>query len=190
MRFRTIALGGALLLASGAASATTFDFNLSNHAARVGLSQPLTTTGLEVDGDWLHHQDNGEILSAGLHLVNDANPGRGSLKVGLGAKLFYVNFDRWGLDDGTSVAIGGKFRYTWPDFNRFAIGGHLYYAPSVTSTGDLDSYGEAAIRAEYLVLRNANAYLGLRTIRVGLDRRGDDSKTFDSGLHAGIRLDF
>jgi len=189
MRFRMIALGSALFLATGAASATTFDFNLASNAARVGLTQPLTTTGLEVGGGWLHHQDNGEILDAGLHLVNDANPGRGSLKVGLGAKLFYVNFDERGLDDGSSVAIGGKFRYTWPDFNRFAIGGHLYYGPSVTSAGDLKSYGEAAIRAEYLVLRNANAYIGVRRIRVGVDPR-DDTETFESGVNAGIRLDF
>lgn len=188
MRFRAIAVAVAGLLAGGPASAGSVDFNLSNDAFRIGGSQEITPNGLEVDGDWLHEEDSGDVFGLGLHLMDDANAGRGALHIGVGAKLFYVDLDDAGYDGG-SLAIGGRFRYTWPSFNRFGIGGQLYYAPGVTSSGDIDSYLEAAVRAEYLVLRNANAYIGVRTIRVGVEPTGD-TETFESGLHIGIRLDF
>lgn len=188
MRLRSMAMAGALLAATGTAGAGTLDLNLSNDAVRFGASQAVTDTGLEADGDWLHHTDHGDVLGAGLHLVDEAAPGRGALTLGVGGKLFYVNGDESDFD-GAAVAIGGRFRYTWPTFNRFGIGGQLYHAPSVTSGGDVDRYTEGAVRAEYLVLRNANAYLGLRAVRVGVEP-SDDTETFESGLHAGIRLSF
>lgn len=188
MRFRALAVVVAGLLAGGQASASSVDFNLSNDAFRIGGSQELTANGLEIDGGWLHEEESGDVFGLGLHLMDDANAGRGALDIGIGGKLFYVDFDE-GDYDGGSLAIGGKFRYTWPTFNRFGIGGQIYYAPGVTSSGDVDSYLEAALRAEYLVLRNANAYIGVRTIRVGIEP-SDETETFESGLHVGIRLDF
>jgi hypothetical protein len=188
MRFGALVAAVAGALAAGSATAGSVDFNLSNDAFRIGGAQQIAGNGLEVDGDWLYEDDNGNVFGLGLHLMDDANAGRGALDIGIGGKVFYVDFDDTSYDGG-SLAIGGKFRYTWPTFNRFGIGGQLYYAPGVTSTGDIDSYLEAALRAEYLVLRNANAYIGLRTIRVGVEPT-DETETFESGLHVGIRLDF
>lgn len=186
MRLRLIGLS--LVLAGGTASATDIDFNLSSDAARLGIVQPLSRPGLEVNGSWLHHEDDGDILGAGLHLVDIADPGRGALDVGVGAQVFAVSLDDDDADGG-ALAIGGKFRYTWPTFNRFGIGGHLYYAPSVTSGGDIERYVEGALRAEYLILQNANAYLGVRQVRIRNDI-SNDTETFESGLHGGIRLRF
>ncbi len=187
MRFRSSAIVLSCLLAGGQASAGSVDFNLSDDAFRLGGAQDITETGLELEGSWLHEQDSGDLLDVGLHLIDDANPGRGALDIGVGGKLVYIDFDD-ADSDGAAFAIGGKFRYTWATFNRFAVGGHLYHAPSVTSGGDIDDYTEAALRAEYLVLRNANAYIGVRNVRVGLDSGG--TETFESGLHLGVRLDF
>lgn len=187
MRLMPVLFAAVLAGAAGSASAGTLDLNLSNDAVRFGAAQPLTETGLELSGDWLHHEDNGDVLGAGLLLVDEAEPRRGALTLGAGAKLVYVNGDG-GDADGQALGIGGRFRYTWPTFNRFGVGGQLYYAPSVTAGGDLDRYLEAALRAEYRVLRNADAYLGVRSVRVG--EEGGDTDTFESGLHAGIRLSF
>ncbi|MGD8429375.1 MAG: YfaZ family outer membrane protein [Ectothiorhodospiraceae bacterium] len=186
MKFRL--LGLVLLLGCTAASATELELNLSNDAARASVVQPIDPQGLEVGGGFLHHVDNGDILDAGLHLVDIADPGRGALDVGLGAKVYAVSFDDSDADGG-ALAVGGKFRYTWPTFNRFGIGGHLYYAPRVTSGGDIDRYVEGAIRAEYLIIKNANAYIGFRRIEVG-NKKTDNTETFDTGLNAGIRLEF
>lgn len=188
MRAYRLVLPLALLLTSGGASATSLNFNLSGEAARLGVVQPLQRNGLQVGASWLHHEDDGDILAAGLHLMDDAQPGRGSLDIGVGAKIFLISEDSRDADGG-ALGIGGKFRWTWPTFNRFGIGGHAYYAPDVTSAGDIEEYMEAALRAEYLILRNANAYVGVRAIRIGDEHTGD-TETFESGLHAGIRIEF
>lgn len=181
-------LGGLILgLAASTAHAAEFDVNLSDEAARINLSEQVTTTGLHVDGGWLHDDDDGDVLSAGALLVDDAAAGRGALNVGVGAKLFYVDFDA-GNADGSAVGLGGRFRYTWPSYNRFGIGGHAWYAPDVTASGDIEGYYEAAVSAEYLVLRNANAYIGLRAVRIKPENGG--TETFESGPHVGLRLKF
>lgn len=185
MRFYLMVL---LLLLSTSALATSLDLNLSNRAVRAGLTQPLQANGLEVGGSWLHHIHHGDVFDAALHLVDYPEPGRGSLKLGVGGKLLLIDENHPNVE-GVALAIGGKLRYTWPTYNRFGIGGDVYYAPNVTSGWDVDHYFEGALRAEYLILRNANVYVGLRTVRVG-DGRHNDTHNFDSGVHLGLRLDF
>lgn len=190
MRLRHLALVPALLAAAAPAAATSLDFNLSSESAKLSFIQPLAPEGLEIGGGWLHHEDDGDLLELDLHLVDDANPGRGALELGVGGKLVAVNDDRRDAEGG-SLAIGGKFRWTWPNFNRFAVGGHAYYAPGATSASDIDGYQELALRAEYLLLRNANAYLGYREVELDYDgRRFGSDRDFDSGPYAGIRISF
>jgi len=190
MRPRHLAIIPVLLAAAAPAAATSLDFNLSDESAKLSFIQPLAPEGLEIGGGWLHHEDDGDLLEVDLHLVDDANPGRGALEVGVGGKVVAVEDDRRDADGG-SLAIGGKFRWTWPDFNRFGIAGHGYFAPGATSASDIDGYREFALRAEYLVLRNANAYIGFRDIELEFDgsRFGSD-RDFDSGPYAGIRISF
>ena len=186
------ALRGILLAVFGVVvapvHATEVEFDLSNESARLAGAHQVTDTGLELDASWLHHEDHGDIAGVGAHLVDNPLPGRGSLRAGVGGRLYFVEQDGR-RDDGQAVALGGKVRYTWPTFNRLGLAGHFYFAPDVTSFGDLDSYLEFMVRAEYLVLRNAGAYLGFRTVRVG-EERNDDSRTFDAGPVLGIRIQF
>ena len=191
MRLYRFALLPALLgLTAAPATATELEFNLSGESAELSFVQPLAPEGLELGGGWLHHEDDGDLLDVDLHLVDDANPGRGALELGVGGKLVAASDDRRDADGG-ALAIGGKFRYTWPGFNRFGIGGHAYYAPGATSVSDIDGYNEIALRAEYLVLRNANAFVGYRRVELDYDGpRFGKSRTFDGGPYAGIRIEF
>lgn len=191
MRLRELALVPLVLgVAAAPAAATSIDFNLSGESAKLSFIQPLEPEGLEVGGGWLHHEDDGDLLEAELHLVDDANPRRGALELGVGGKLVAVSDDERDADGG-ALTIGGKFRYTWPNFNRFGIGGHAYYAPGATSASDIDGYQEFALRAEYLVLRNASAYIGYRDIELDYDgRRFGSDRSFDDGFYAGVRISF
>lgn len=185
---RAVALT-ATLLASAAATASSLDLNVSDDALRFGGRYQLESgNGLEVNADWLHHQDNGDVLGAGMLMVNDAAAGRGALKVGVGGKLFYAAVDRRDAD-GAALGLGGRFHWTAPQWNRLAFAGHGYFAPDVTSGGDIDDYTELGVRAEYLVLKNAHAYLGYRNVRVGNGKTGD-TETLDSSVNVGLRLDF
>lgn len=175
-------------LALGSVHATEVEFDLSDDSARLAGAHQITDTGLELDASWLHHKDDGDVAGVGAHLVDNPLPGRGSLRAGVGGRLYFVEQDGR-RDDGQAFALGGKARYTWPTFNRVNIAGHFYFAPDVTAFGDLDSYLEFMVRGEYLVLRNAGAYLGFRTVRVG-EERNDDTRSFDSGPVLGIRIRF
>lgn len=188
MRFGLRGLFISLMFIGTSAAATSLDVNLSPHAVRAGLAEQLTNSGLEIGGHWLHDIDDGDVLDATLLLIDAPEPGRGALELGVGGKLLLIEQD--GPDaEGAALALGGKVRYTWPTFNRLGIGAHIYYAPNVSSVGDVKRYFEGALRLEYLILRNANVYLGVRTVRIGDDRR-DETRTFDAGPILGVRLDF
>lgn len=175
------------MLITTTAAATSVGVNLSTHSVRAQVTQPLVH-GLELGGGWLHHINHGDVLDVALHLVDFPEPGRGALKLGVGGKLLLIEEDSPDVT-GVAFALGGKVRYTWPTYNRFGIGADIYYAPDVSSGGDVKHYFEGSLRAEYLILRNANVYLGVRTVRIGDDPR-NDTHNFDSGPFLGLRLNF
>lgn len=187
MRLRLIGLLLPMLIATSAA-ATSLDVNLSTRALRLRLAQPLLANGLEIGGGWLHHTSHGDVFDLALHLVDFPEPGRGALQLGVGGKLLAIDEDHPNVE-GVALALGGKVRYTWPTFNRFGIGADVYYAPNVSSGGDVKHYFEGALRAEYLILRNANVYVGVRTVRIG-DGPHHENHNFDSGAFLGLRLSF
>lgn len=175
----------ALGLAQGAAAAE-LDFDLSNSSARIAYRFDVTDTGLSADVGLLHHEDDGDVLHIGILLVGDAGQGEEPLTAGLGLRALNVDAN---VVDGTALAIGGFANYVFPDYNRFAIGGEVYIAPSVTSFGDLDSYLELSVRGEYRLTKTAAVYVGVR------DVQGDfvapiGSQTIDDGIFVGISLDF
>lgn len=188
MHLRLMGLFLLSMLITTSAAATSLDVNLSTRALRARLTQPLLVNGLEVGGGWLYHVGHGNVFDLALHLVDSPEPGRGALKLGVGGKLLVIDENHPNVE-GVALALGGKLRYTWPTFNRFGIGAEVYYAPDVSSAGDVKHYFEGALRAEYLILRNANAYVGIRTVRIGDDSR-NETHNFDSGVFLGLRLDF
>ena len=177
----------ALGLFSGMAStahAAQLDFDLSDTSARFDFRCGLTDTGLKADVGLLHHEDDGDLLYAGVLLIGDAAEGKEPFTAGLGLRL--VNVDA-NVVDGTGLAIGGFVRYVLPDYNRFAIGLDAYISPSVTSFGDLERYFEFGIRGEYRLTKAAGFYLGLREVK-GHFAVGD--ATIDEGVFLGISLEF
>lgn len=189
MILRRIASCLLLSCAMGTASAGSLDLNLSDDAVRLAFATPLAS-GLEADINFLHSEEDNrpdhDVASLGLHLVDDAAQGRTPFRVGVGAKVLFVDVN---VADGGALAIGGHMRYTLPNYNRFAIGGDIYFAPDVTSFGDTEKYLEYTVRGEYEILRQANVYLGYRRIRAEFTDFSDDL-TVDSGIHFGLRIAF
>ena len=178
----------ALGLASGmtpTAQAAQLDFDLSDKAARFDYLFKLTDTGLSGNVNLLHHEDDGDLLALGVVLVGDAAEGKEPLTAGLGLRAIIIDANVAG--DGTGLAIGGFVRYVFPDFNRFALGGDAYIAPSVTSFGDLNRYFEYSLRGEYRLTKNAGMYLGAREVQGDF---GFGNTTIDDGLFVGISLEF
>lgn len=168
------------------AGADALGLNLSDDAVRLKYRVATRNSGLETTADFLHNQDRGDVAGIGLHLVDDADPGTNTLEIGLGMKGVFMDTD---IADGGALAVGGRFRWTLPNMNRFGVGGQIYYAPDVTSFGDAERYREGAVRFEYQVLRRADVYIGYRHVKADFFAAGI-SQTIDSGIHAGFRLTF
>src|SRR6056297_3385357 len=99
------------------------------------LFSPLVAAENTID---LTVNNDAARIMAGFHVTGDATGGRNPLKAGLGVRLLQVDPDI-GPDDGTVLPIGGFVNYTLPEYDRFVVGGSLYYAPEVLSFGDRKS---------------------------------------------------
>lgn len=169
------------------AIADDLDVNLGSDAAAVGYSASLTNTGLEGSLGYLHHTGRVDIGSVGLGLVGNASPVGSPLLFGVGGKLLFISPDNY-VDNGVVVGLGAHFHYVWPSYNRFAIGGELYYAPNIVSFDHADRYLEFSVRAGYSVLRNAEVYIGYRHVSAAFT--GSHAITLDNTFMAGLSLSF
>jgi len=184
------ALSVLLLSGSSLAMGGALDLNLSGDAVRLDFATPLSAGGLEADVSFLHHEEDGQpdadIAGLGLHLVDDAAQNVNPFRVGVGAKLFFMDTE---VLDGGALGVGGFFRWTLPQYNRFALGGSVHFAPDVVSFGDAETFLAYTLRGEYEILRQANVYIGYRRVRAEFaDVPG--RVTLDSGIHFGLRITF
>jgi hypothetical protein len=177
----------ALAALSPAVAANGLDLNINDKAVRITVNFDLSNN-IVTDGSWLHHQDKGNVLGAGLHVTGAATGGRDPIRAGLGGRLLWMDSDVAGRDSGAVLPIGGFVQYTVPDYNRFSLGGSLYYAPDVLAFDDASKYLEYNAWAAYSILRQGQVYLGARRVRG--EFKNSPSVTFDSGLHFGLRLQF
>jgi hypothetical protein len=176
-----------MLACSTTALANELDLNVNNDAVRITGGFDLSNN-LLIDGTWFHHQDRGDIFGVGFHVTGAATGGRNPLKAGLGGRLLRIDSDAKGRESGQAVPIGGFVNYTLPRYDRFVVGGSLYYAPDVMSFSDLTKYWEYNAWAGYSVLRQGQIYLGVRGIYANFDTT--PNVTMDTGVHVGLRLKF
>jgi len=193
MRFSLVCLALYLTAAVIPVYARSVDLNLNDHAFRAMYTGSFTSTGpysaLEGQAGFLFrstghgHQD---IELPHLGLLVTGNAGTPNVKAGVGGRFLYLNS---GPADGFALALGGRVHYTLPQYNRIGFGAHMYFAPSVVATHDINNYFEYGVRADYEVLRNAYAYVGYRQIKVNIHGPGGYT-TLDSGINVGMHLKF
>ena len=128
MTFRYTLTALALTALALPAAADTLDLNLSGDAFQAGYIRELPPEGLEAGASVMIHDDDGELLEGELHLVDNPEPGRDALLLGIGGKLIVAN-DDVRKADGAAIAIGGKLNWTLPQYNRAGVAASLYYAP-------------------------------------------------------------
>lgn len=187
MRYTQIFCASALLAASAtAAQAVEADLNVNDKAARLTVGAPIGNNIL-VDGSWLYHADNGHVVSAAGHITGAAS-GVDPLRAGLGLRLSWISNDRESEEDGMALGLGGFVRYTLPQYDRISFGGTLYYAPEVLSFSDVDEFYEFGVTAGYSVIKDADVYLGWRTMKA--DFKNDGTERMDTGFHIGLRARF
>lgn len=182
-RFRIILFSMMFFLPFGAV-AGKLDLNISDEAFLVRFTN-ATSGGAQVDYGLLHQEDDIYIVSLGLHLADNAGTEDTPFQVGIGGRLQFIDTEE---PSGGVLAIGAWGRYSFPSANRFALTGHVHFAPDVTSFGDVSQFLEYGLRAEYEVLRNGSLYLGYRKIEADFDIAEDVD--LDKGLHFGMQFSF
>ena len=188
MLLRTAGLFVALTLAAFAAHASNLDVNLGSNAASINFATNLTNTGLEGDIGYLHHTDSVDIGSAGLLVVGNSNPVGSPFIFGVGGKLFFIS-PKQSSGNGTVLGLGGHFNYTWPTYNRFTIGGELYFAPKIVSFNNADRFLQYGVNAGYEILHNAELYVGWRHVSAAFTG-SNGNVTLDSTFMVGLNLSF
>lgn len=180
-------LAGILALSSFAVAANEIDLNVNDKAVRVAVAVDLRND-LVVDGSYFYHDDRGDVFGVGLHVTGPFTAGTNALRAGLGVRLLRVDADIRGRDSGTVLPLGGFVNYRFPGYDRFSVGGSVYYSPDVLSFGDTRRYSEYNAWAAYSVVRRGQVYLGVRGIRADFELSPE--VTFDTGMHLGLRLQF
>lgn len=187
MLLRSTGLFIALSLATLAVHADNLDINLGSNAASINYAANLSTSGLVGDVGYLHHTGSVDIGDAGLALVGNANPAGSPMIFAVGGKVFFISPKQYS-GNGAVLGLGGNFKYTWPTYNRFTLGGELYYAPNVVSFNRATRYLQYGVKAGYEILRNAELYVGYRHISAAFT--GTSTVTLDSTFMVGLDLTF
>ncbi|MEO1576397.1 MAG: YfaZ family outer membrane protein [Pseudomonadota bacterium] len=175
-----------LSLAAVSAQADQLSLDLNDDAARLTFAHPFQNK-TQIDASWLHHQDRGDVLAVGFHLTGNAATQDRPINAGVGGRVMFVDADGTSLSGG-GLAIGGFFDAKIPEYNRIGLGGHVYYAPDVLAFGDSKDVLDISVHASYSILRDGDLYVGLRNVKSEFD--GGGTRTFDTGLHVGFRLNF
>jgi hypothetical protein len=162
------------------------DVSFNNDTARIGFGMPVFNRAL-LDGNWLHSEDEGDVVGVGISRTGLASPGANPVTAALGARFVYANPDE-GNADGTALALGGAFHWKFPRYDRFGVGGEIYFAPSVLSFGDSSGYDDASLHVSYDIFQDAWLYLGVRHVKMRFE--DESNVTFDTGLHVGVHIGF
>ncbi len=163
----------------------SLDLSLADDAVRVAWDATRAGSGMHVNLAWLHHEEEGDLVSGGLHVV-DVRPSKRNLYIGVGAKLQAFNTDDY---DGAAVGVGGFFRYAFPANRDVSLAGYGYYAPPVLSFSDAENMVNMDLRLQYSLIPTARIYAGYRYVSISLE---NVSKRYElgDGLHAGLTIDF
>ncbi|PHV11346.1 YfaZ family outer membrane protein [Chitinimonas sp. BJB300] len=174
-------LAGLALLLSPLAQADSLDLQLSSDVFSGRYSSGLLGKSANMDFGFQHHTDNGNVATVGLE-VEQISGKRDSLA--LGAQVVGIFND---YDNATALAIGGRFNVGLPSLPKVRIGGHLWAAPGVTTSG-AKKYVDAGVRVGYQALDRGEIYVGYRNTKIGYKNRVDHE--MQDAVHVGIELSF
>ncbi len=150
------------------------EFNVSDQRADVGLSVAALLT-----------DDNGEAYAVTLR-TQGTLADQEHIRGGFGGRAYHIAPEPYD-NSFQSLGIGGYLDVTVPEFTDLTLGVELFYAPSITTTDDVDNVSEFSLRASYQLFENASAYVGLRYLEAEVNNFDIE---IDDGAHIGFTLQF
>ena len=184
---RVLLVLAGLLWSGAGVLADEVNLSLNADSVRAEYARPFASRPLQWDLGWMHHTDNGDALHASLNVTGKLKEGGAPITGGVGLRLAYTNGDA-SNQTGYGLAVGGFAHYVFPRYDRLSLRGHAYYAPGVLSGNDMEEYQDYALQLAYNVLREADAYVGLRY--VSADYEEASSANYSTWLHVGMAFRF
>lgn len=177
-----------LIISAGAQAGGSLDVSLADEMVRASYDATKVGSGMHVSMDVLHHTDDGEIASLGVHVVDVRNQDT-NLYIGVGGKIY--GFASRGAEDhsGGGIGLGGFFRYRIPQAPDVSVAGYAYYAPPVVSVADAENLFDSDLRLQYSLIPTARVYAGYRYTSIKLEDISDRLELGD-GFHVGLKVDF
>jgi len=187
-QFKNLMAASALFAAATVQAGGSLDLSLSDETVRAAYDATKVGSGLHISMDFLHHTDDGEMVSLGAHVV-DVRDSSSNLYIGVGGKAY--GFRTRGDEEysGGGVGLGGFFRYRLPQAQAVSIAGYVYYAPPVVSVADAENLIDTDVRLQYALIPTARAYVGYRYTGIRLEDVNDRFELGD-GAHLGLKIDF
>ncbi|MBX2826422.1 MAG: YfaZ family protein [Gammaproteobacteria bacterium] len=190
------AIAGLLLLVgSGASLAGGLDLSLSNETANLAIQLNPGSRYVPQAGSGTDFTIGAFINETGDNLVFGTMMARGvrqsattQYKLGAGIKLVAGDLDisesvgALALGFQSSILMASSF-YNPVDFVIEA-----FYAPSISSFQDAESYTELAARIQVEVIPRARAFVGYR--RIHFDTNDFSDLTLDRSVHVGLSISF
>jgi hypothetical protein len=169
--------------ASVSATADSVDVNLSRDSIEARYYSAVGLADMTFGA--LYNQNQRDwAANVGLLATGESSPAGSRLEGGLGGKLYAVSVGGAHL---LALGLGGQFRW-FPGSGSIGLGGYAFYAPSIVTTMDGESFREAGVRAEVELFRNSSMYFGYRQVRADLDNH--TRLNVDKGSFVGIQIKF
>ena len=176
----------AALLATTSVQAHTLDLSINQDAVGLDFTTQIPKSELNVGGGLLHHKDNGDAYYASAFVADNVNKQNGIL-AGIGARYYFINADE--IDqDGTALGIGGFINWDIPTVTNLSVRGEVYYAPDVLTFGEIKTYADATVRAQYRLIEQAWVHAGYRRAKVSPEEGRD--MNIDEGGFVGVMVWF
>jgi len=136
-------------------------------------------------------RDHADTTSANLDPFYEANflmmrkVGNQGIKLGMGVKINHTN-------SYTTTPLGLQFSYKIPavDYIPMHLNGELYYAPSVLSYQNADSFLEYRASYDIQIIKNGNVTLGYRRVETNYEVNQGGDFTYNSSWYIGFKIGF
>lgn len=174
----------AFTLTSTTALANDLYLDVSSDAFHGRIDATNSSSGINYLAEALINDDeDASVFNLGIMKTGRLN--NQNVIGGLGVKFMYLDTD---ADSYLALALGGSLSFGFPAIPDTRLVTELFYAPSVTTTDDLDNVVDFNLRLEYQLFENGNIYGGVRLLQV--ENEFDVETEIDDGFFVGIKLSF
>ncbi|MEE9352671.1 MAG: YfaZ family outer membrane protein [Thiotrichaceae bacterium] len=189
MNFKRLVSLALLAILSASIQASELDLALSKETAAIELqldTDSISAQGARLNIGGLYNED--DDLLGFIGLTSGGEPtGDKPYSLGVGVRLYYAAIENPDVKVG-AVALGANGRVKFSAGVPLALAAEFYYAPKITAFEAADEVLDARIRFETAVSESATAFIGYRTVKLGLKSRSDYH--VDDHVQLGVRLHF